>query len=92
MLVFTRKYDEAVMIGDAIEIRVLRVGRDTVRLGVEAPAAIPVHRREVYEQIRDQNRSAAATAPPPPGLAERLGRAAHGSCSGDAVRRRCSTG
>jgi carbon storage regulator len=60
MLVFTRKRDEAIMIGDGIEIRVLRVGRDGVRIGVQAPASVSVHRREVYDQIRDENRSAAA--------------------------------
>ena len=59
MLVFTRKRDEAIMIGDGIEIRVLRVGRDGVRIGVQAPASVSVHRREVYDQIRDENRIAA---------------------------------
>ena len=76
MLVITRKRDEAVMIGEEIEIRVLRVGRDSVRLGVSAPATIPVHRREVYEQIREQNRLAAETAMLPRDLAERLRRTA----------------
>ncbi len=60
MLVFTRKRDEAIMIGDGIEIRVLRVGRDGVRIGVQAPPSVSVHRREVYDQIRDENRIAAA--------------------------------
>jgi carbon storage regulator len=59
MLVFTRKRHEAIMIGDGIEIRVLRVGRDGVRIGVSAPASVSVHRREVYDQIRDENRIAA---------------------------------
>ena len=59
MLVFTRKRDEAIMIGDGIEIRVLRVGRDGVRIGVSAPASVSVHRREVYDQIREENRIAA---------------------------------
>jgi len=61
MLVFTRKRHEAIMIGDGVEIRVLRVGRDGVRLGVSAPASVSVHRREVYDQIRDENRIAART-------------------------------
>jgi len=64
MLVFTRRRDEAIMIGDSIEVRVLRVGRDGVRLGVTAPAAVAVHRREVYEQIRDENRAAAGLGQP----------------------------
>jgi carbon storage regulator len=59
VLVFTRRRNEAVMIGDGIEVTVLRVGRDGVRLGVRAPAEVAVHRREIYEQIREENRTAA---------------------------------
>ncbi|MFN2446469.1 MAG: carbon storage regulator CsrA [Vicinamibacterales bacterium] len=59
MLVITRRRDEAIMIGDGIEVRVLRIGRDGVRLGVTAPATVAVHRREVYEQIRQEDRPAA---------------------------------
>ena len=60
MLVFTRKLDEAIIIGDGIEVRVLRVGRDGVRLGVTAPPNVAIHRREVYDQIRKANATAAA--------------------------------
>lgn len=60
MLVFTRKIDDAIIIGDGIEVRVLRVGRDSVRIGVTAPPHVPVHRREIYDQIRQANASAAA--------------------------------
>lgn len=59
MLVFTRRRGETIMIGDGIEVQVLRVGRDGVRLGVVAPAHIPVHRQEIYAQIREANRAAA---------------------------------
>ncbi len=59
MLVFTRRRDEAIMIGDGITVRVIRVGRNGVRLGVEAPPSVPVHRREIYEQIVAANVSAA---------------------------------
>ena len=62
MLVFTRRRDEAIIIGDGIEIRVLRVGRDGVRLGVIAPQTTPVHRHEVHQQISDANRAAADPA------------------------------
>lgn len=61
MLVFTRRRHEAVMIGDGVEVRVLRVGKDGVRLGIVAPPDVRVHRREIYEQIRDANQSAAAS-------------------------------
>lgn len=60
------------MIGDGIEIRVLRVGRDGVRLGVTAPTAVAVHRREVYEQIRDENRAAAGLGRPIDAVIERV--------------------
>jgi carbon storage regulator len=59
VLVFTRRRDEAIVIGDGIEIRVLRTGRDGVRLGVTAPADVAVHRREIYDLIRAANTSAA---------------------------------
>ena len=60
MLVFTRKLDEAIIIGDGIEVRVLRIGKDGVRIGVTAAANVPVHRREIYDQIRSANTTAAA--------------------------------
>ena len=44
MLVFTRRRQEAIRIGDRIEVRVLRVGRDGVRIGITAPPDVPVHR------------------------------------------------
>ena len=72
MLVFTRKRHEAIMIGDGIEIRVLRIGKDGVRIGVSAPASVSVHRREVYDQIRDENRIAARTVTSVEGLAADL--------------------
>jgi carbon storage regulator len=58
MLVFTRRKQEAIMIGDGVEVRVLRVGKDGVRLGIVAPQEVRVHRREVYDQIRAANQSA----------------------------------
>jgi carbon storage regulator len=60
MLVFTRRRDEAIVIGDGIEVRVLRVGKDAVRIGVSAPHDVPVHRREVYDAAGAANQSAAA--------------------------------
>jgi len=54
------------MIGDDVRIVVVAVDRDTVKLGIEAPRTIPVHRSEVYEEIQRTNRAAAgepATAP-----------------------------
>ncbi len=63
MLVFSRKVGEAIVIGDGIEVRIVRVGRDGVRLGITAPADVAVHRREIYELIEAANRSAASNDP-----------------------------
>ena len=72
MLVFTRRKNQTIMIGDGIEVRVLRVGRDGVRLGIVAPPDVPVHRQEIYQQIRDANRSAAETPQKVTSIVERL--------------------
>lgn len=77
MLVITRKKDEAIVIGDAIQIRVLRVGADGVRIGVSAPPHVPVHREEVYDLVVAANQSSAASeAPTLARVAERLRRQA----------------
>jgi len=72
VLVFTRKLDEAIVIGEGIEIKVLRIGRDGVRIGVTAPAHVPVHRLEVYDQIRAANTTAAADVGTAHELVQRL--------------------
>jgi carbon storage regulator len=61
MLVVTRRTDEAIVIGDGIEVRILRVGRSGVRLGITAAPDVPVHRREVYDTVVAANRAAVAT-------------------------------
>ena len=72
MLVITRKRDEAIVIGDGIEIRVLRSGRDGVKLGVTAPPSVSVHRREIYDLIRAENEWAARRSTDLPQLVARL--------------------
>lgn len=64
MLVFTRKSGESLMIGDEIEIKILSVGSEQVRVGISAPREIPVHRREVYDTIVEQNRQASRSDVP----------------------------
>lgn len=59
MLVLSRQRDETIMIGDNIEITVVDIRGDKVRLGITAPNTIPVHRKEVYEAIQRENREAA---------------------------------
>jgi carbon storage regulator len=63
MLVLSRTRDETIMIGDDVEITVVDIRGDKVRLGVNAPIAISVHRKEVYEAIRQENQDAARLTP-----------------------------
>lgn len=87
MLVFSRRRDEGIVIGDGIEIRVLRVGRDGVRLGIVAPSDVTVHRREIYDAVVAANRAAAAAGiTAAPRLVARL-RAELGPASGQPVSR-----
>ena len=62
MLVFSRKKDEAIMIGSEIEIKIISIGRDTVKVGIDAPRHITIHRKEIYLAIEEENRQAAARA------------------------------
>lgn len=59
MLVLTRRVDESIMIGDDVRIVVVDVRGEQVKLGIEAPRSIPVHREEVYREIQEENRRAA---------------------------------
>ncbi len=59
MLVLSRQRDETIMIGDAVEITIVDIRGDKVRLGINAPSQVAVHRKEVYEAIKAENRRAA---------------------------------
>ena len=59
MLVLSRLRDETIMIGDDIELTVVDIRGDKVRLGIKAPTSVPVHRKEVYEEIKRENEKAA---------------------------------
>ena len=59
MLVLSRKRDEVIKIGDDIEITVVDIRGDKVRLGITAPKEVMVHRKEVYEEIKKENQAAA---------------------------------
>ena len=63
MLVLSRQRDETIMIGDDIEVTVVDIRGDKVRLGINAPREISVHRKEVYDAIRRENRAAAQVKP-----------------------------
>lgn len=58
MLVVTRKKDEKLVIGENIEVQVLRIGRENVRLGIKAPADVSIYRYEIYEAIQSRERAA----------------------------------
>lgn len=60
MLVITRKPEQSIVIGGEVEVIVLGITRDGVRLGIKAPREVQVHRREVFEAIAAENRAASA--------------------------------
>lgn len=66
MLVLSRHRDESIMIGDDIVITIVDIRGDKVRLGIQAPQHVPVHRQEVYDAIQRENRKSAAEALNPP--------------------------
>ena len=63
MLVLSRQRDQTIMIGDDIEITVVDIRGDKVRLGITAPRSVPVHRKEVYDAIKRENEAAARLRP-----------------------------
>lgn len=58
MLVLSRKKNESIMIGDRIEVKILSIEGDQVKLGIVAPKSVKVHRSEVFEAIQEQNKEA----------------------------------
>jgi carbon storage regulator len=63
MLVLSRQRDESIMIGDSIVVTIVDIRGDKVRLGINAPAEVPVHRQEVYEAIQRENLRSARLDP-----------------------------
>ena len=61
MLVLSRKIGEVITVGSSVKITVLSFDRGVVRLGIQAPKSIPIHRKEVYDKIIELNRQAAKT-------------------------------
>lgn len=58
MLVLSRKKNETIMIGDHIEVKILSIEGDQVKLGIVAPKSVKVHRSEVFQAIQEQNKEA----------------------------------
>ena len=63
MLVLSRQRDESIMIGDNIVVTIVDIRGDKVRVGINAPTEIPVHRQEIYEAIQRENQRAARMEP-----------------------------
>ncbi len=63
MLVLTRKLQQSIVIGDEIEVVVLEVRGEQVRLGIRAPKHVTVHRKEIYDQIHEANAEASQVNP-----------------------------
>jgi carbon storage regulator len=78
MLVITRKPEQSIVIGGEVEVIVLGISKDGVRLGIKAPRSVQVHRREVFEAIAAENKAASLSKSPIQDAAALL-RAAQGS-------------
>ena len=63
MLVLTRRANQSIIIGDDVEIVVLEVRGEQVRIGIKAPKNVGVHRKEIYEQIKEENVAASEVSP-----------------------------
>jgi len=66
MLILSRKLNESIVIDGRIIVKVLRIDKDTVKLGIQAPAELPVHREEIHEVIQRNKQAASAAAEKPP--------------------------
>ena len=64
MLILSRRVGESVVIDGRIRVKVVRMDGDVVKIGIEAPSDVPVHREEVYDEIQRSNRDAATDQRP----------------------------
>ena len=76
MLVLTRRAGESIVIGDDVRVVVLDVRGDTIRIGIEAPRSVQVHRAEVYAEVQAANAAAASRRDDLGSVAERLAKLA----------------
>ncbi len=91
MLVLTRAPDEEIRIGDEIVIRVLEVKGERVRIGISAPAEVPVHRQEVYLEIERMNRESLSVVGSGLKEARRLAQNAHAGVNSAKEERKVDT-
>ena len=85
MLVLSRRKDETIMIGDEVEITIVDVRGDTVRLGIKAPRSVSVHRKEIYDAIQAENIAAAKESIPDQSTVGGLGSLLKGVGASDAA-------
>lgn len=62
MLILNRKRDESIQIGDEIEIKIVAVEGDQVKIGIEAPRSVDVYRKEIYIKIQEENQEASSAS------------------------------
>jgi carbon storage regulator len=62
MLALSRKINESIIVGNDIEVTILEVKGDQVKLGINAPKSVPIYRKEIYLQIKESNKEAAETS------------------------------
>ena len=58
MLALARKINQSIVIGNDVEITVLEIKGDQIKIGIDAPKSVPVYRKEIYEQIQEENKKA----------------------------------
>jgi carbon storage regulator len=83
MLILARRIGESIMIGDQVEISVVDIKGDQVKLGIKAPPQVKVYRREVYAAIQAENRAAASVPGTLPKLEELLGTEGKGASAAE---------
>ena len=64
MLALSRKMNESIMIGNDIEVTILEVRNDQVKIGIQAPKSVGIYRKEIYLQIQQENKQAVASDAP----------------------------
>jgi carbon storage regulator len=64
MLALARRVNESIIINDNIEVTILEIKGDQIKIGVSAPKSVPVYRKEIYSQVQNSNKEAAQTVDP----------------------------